>query len=146
MRQISSRFTFFYKFILPWWFVLGLIDLLWRQRTMFALPNSETGYIAVMLVGFSVWMIWLGWPLQKVSIFGDKLYVSNFRKEIAIPISEIVDVRGNIWVDPQRVTIYLRNETEFGSKIRFLAKYRWFGRWSTHPIVNELLDLARSQT
>ena len=146
MRQISSRFTFFYKFILPWSFVLGLIDLLWRQRTMFALPSSETAYIAIMLVGFCVWMIWLGWPLKKVSIFGDKLYVSNFRKEIAIPISEIVDVRGNIWVDPQRVTIYLRNETEFGSMIRFLAKYRLFDRWSTHPIVNELLDLARSQT
>ena len=131
MRQISSRFTFFYKFILPWWFVLGLIDLLWQQMVTFALPNSETGYISVMLVGFSVWMIWLGWPAKKVSIFGDKLYVSNFRKEIAIPISEIVDVRGNIWVDPQRVTIYLRNETEFGSKISLSAMPSAPGKYPT---------------
>lgn len=91
-------------------------------------------------------MIWLYWPLKQVSIYGDKLYVSNFRREIAVPISEIVDVRGNILArEPQRVTIYLRNPTEFGSKIIFIAQHRWFGGWSTHPIVDELLSLASTQ-
>ena len=100
----------------------------------------------IIIAGFWAWNVWLWWQIKKVGIFGDKLYVSNYLKEIAIPISEIQDVRGWLLTDPQVVTIYLRNESEFGSKIRFLATYRWFGGWSTHPIVNELLDMARSQT
>lgn len=147
MKQISSRLTFFHKFILPLWFILGVTDILyWSGNTRKIGPDTEPYFLPLMLIGFCIWTLWLGWPLKKVSIFGDKLYVSNFRKEIAVPISEIVNVRGNILTDPQRVTIYLRNETEFGSKIRFIAKYRWFACWTKHPIVNELLDMAGSQT
>ena len=146
MQQISSRLTLFHKFILPLWFVLGLIDVLFGwSGTLYADPNMPVTVLPYILLGFCIWSFWLGWPLKKVSIVGDKLYVSNFRKEIAVPITEIVNVRGNILTDPQRVTIYLRNETEFGSKIIFIAKYRWFASWSKHPIVNELLEIARSQ-
>jgi hypothetical protein len=108
-------------------------------------PTMPPYFVPAIGVVFVALSLWIGLPAKKVSIHGDKLYVSNFRREIAVPVSEIVNVRGNILTDPQRITLYLRNPTEFGSKIIFLAKYRWFGRWSTHPIVEELLALARSQ-
>ena len=146
MQQISSRLTIFHKFILPAWFGIGLIQMvLWENPRRFD-PNMPPYFTLIIVVAFLAWSLWLGSPLKKLSIFGDKLYVSNYRREIAIPISEIINVRGNILTDPQRITIYLRNPTEFGSKIIFVAKYRWFGRWSTHPIVEELLALANSQT
>jgi hypothetical protein len=146
MRQISSRLTFFYKFILPAIFAIGLINTLLTGNARNLDPTMPPYFVPVIGLVFLAWSLWLGWPVKKVSIFGDKLYVSNYRGEIAVPISEIVDVRGNILSDSQRITIYLRNETEFGSKIVFLATYRWSGRWSTHPIVEELLALANSQT
>jgi len=144
MEHISSRLTFFHKFIVPVGVFLSLIDILFRSDFRRIDPNTPPYFIPIMAA--TVWMLWLGWPLKKVSIFGDKLYVSNFRKEVVVPISEIVNVRGNILTEPQRVTIYLRNETEFGRKIVFIAKYRWFSFWSKHPVVDELLQMARSQT
>jgi len=146
MQQISSHLTFFHKFILPVWFVLSVANVLfWWGDTSKIGPATDAFSLPLLLIGFCAWTLWLGWPLKKVSIYSDKLYVSNFRKEIVVPISEIVNVRGNILTDPQRVTIYLRNETEFGSRIIFIAKYRWFAGWSKHPIVNELLEMTRSQ-
>ena len=45
--------------------------------------------------------------------------------------------------DPTRITIGLREPSEFGQKIVFLGTYR-FGGWlaGSHPIVKELRALA----
>jgi hypothetical protein len=146
MQRISSRLTFFCKFILPLGIAYYLIRMLFEWlATTNPNPNMPPTFIPYIFLGYFIWSAWIGWPLKKVSIFGDKLYVSNYLKEIVIPISEIINVSSNIFIGPQRVTIYFRDETEFGSEIIFLAKYRWVGRWSAHPIVNELLEMARSQ-
>ena len=144
MQQISSRFTFLHKFLIAPGCVLGLLNM-WISSTWGADPRMEPSFFYVLSIVLTAWFFWLGWPLKKVSIYGDKLYVSNYRREIAVPLSDIDDVRGNVFTDPQRVTIYLRNETEFGSKIVFLATHRRFSFWSTHPIVDELRYLATKQ-
>ena len=74
------------------------------------------------------------------------LYVSNYRKEITVPISEIEEVREFLLSEPRRVTIRLRNPTEFGQNIRFLATYRAFAFLSPHPIVDELTQMAYRST
>jgi len=147
MKQISSRLTFIYKYILPPLILIFLIRMFfgWLATTNPS-PNMPPTFMPYIFLGYFIWSAWIGWPLKRVSIFGEKLYVSNYLKEIVIPISEIIDVSSNIFIGPQRVKIYLRDETEFGSEIIFLAKCHWVGRWSTPPIVNELLDMARSQT
>lgn len=84
--------------------------------------------------------------LKKVSIDDHNLYVSNYRTEITIPITEITDVREFLFSEPRRVTIHLRNPTEFGSKIIFLATYRAFAFLSPHPIVDELIQMSVRRT
>ena len=136
--------TFFHKFLMPLWLGLGLLNL-WFFQPRIVDPNTE--YLRyVFIVAIGIWFFFLGWSLKRVSIYGDKLYISNFRREIVVPLSEIVDVRGNVFLKPQRVTIYLRNPTEFGTKIKFIAPHRWFSFWSVDPIVDELRTLACSQT
>jgi hypothetical protein len=142
--DIFPPYVFF--FILPICLILGLIRMVLWWRAVGSLNSEPPWPFIVVITGFSAWFVWIWWQIKKVSIFGDKLYVSNYLTEVAIPISEILDVRGMLLSDPQVVTIKLRGESEFGSKIRFLATYRWFGGWSTHPIVKELLDMVRSQT
>lgn len=97
-----------------------------------------------MPIFFLVFTLWLAWGLKWVAIDApnDQLYVSNYRKEIAIPFSEIADVTEFILSDPRRITVRLRNETGFGKKIVFLGTYR-FGGWlaGSHPIVKELREL-----
>jgi hypothetical protein len=123
----------------PAFWTLGAINtlLVWR------LPDIwEARFPLVFVPLFLIYIFWLCVPLKKVSVANNTLYVSNYRKEIAVPLSEIADVRGNRFTEPQRVTIYLRQPSEFGSKIVFMAKHRIFSFYSVHPVVDELKAMA----
>ena len=131
-RRISTLLTFPYKFISPIFLVFWLFVVMEARDLVFLV-------FGVLIFGFNVW---LSWGLKKISIDDNNLYVSNYRREITIPITEIDDVREFILSEPRRVTIHLKNPTEFGQKIIFLATYRWFVFLSPHPIVDELIQMA----
>ena len=78
-----------------------------------------------------------------MSVADGFLYVSNYMKEITVPLTEIYDVTENIWINIHPVTIHLKSPSEFGDKIRFMPKTRFFAWFSSHPIVNELKELAK---
>ena len=145
-RRISSLLTFFHKFGLPVLFIISFLDVMVTFLTV-RRPSSFLDMIFVFLVAilFVGYTVWLGWALKKVSIDNDNLYVSNYRKEITIPLSEIADVTEFLFSESRRVTIHLRKPTEFGQKIIFLATYRLFSFFSAHPIVEELRQIARSR-
>ncbi len=109
------------------------------------MPDWVTYLIPVF---FLIFTTWLGWGLKWVAIddANKRLYVSNYRKEISIPFSEIAHVSEFILSDPRRITIKLHHPTEFGQKIVFLSTYR-FGGWlaGPHPIVKELQGLTSQQ-
>jgi len=81
-----------------------------------------------------------------VSVDQDFLYISNFLEEISIPLSEIKDVAPNGGINIHTVTIHLYSPSEFGDKIVFIPRIRLFGFWSSHPVVAELKELARSKS
>jgi len=83
--------------------------------------------------------------LKEVSVDQDLLYISNFLKEISIPLSEIRDVSQNHRLNSQTVTIHLYSPSEFGDKIIFMPTTRFFAHFSSHPVVAELKELARSK-
>ena len=124
---------------MPTFWTLGAINTLfvWRMPDIW-----QAWFPLVFIPGFLIFAFWYCVPLKKVSVANNTLYVSNYRKEIAIPLSEIADVRGNVFTEPQRVTICLSQPSEFGSKIVFMAKHRFFSFWSVHPVVDELKSLA----
>lgn len=146
-RQISSSLTLFHKVILPILFALGIVNIgVLGLRGWYATPEEMPWQIVLMIVAFLFLSLWLFWPLKKIAIDDNNLYVSDFHTEITIPISEIEKVSEFILSKPRRVTIHLKNPTQFGRKIVFLAMYRPFGFLSSHPIVAELRELARRQT
>lgn len=89
---------------------------------------------------------WSCTRLKKVSVDDNFLYVSNYQKEIAIPLSDIDDVTENLWVNIHPVTIHLKSSSEFGEKIVFMPTARYFAFFSSHPVVSELRELARSKS
>jgi len=146
LRRISSLLTFPYKFVLPAFFVVGFLNMLiWGKWY----PGDQPGFppMAVYLISlpFLLLILWNYCPAKRVFLDqqNQRLYVSNYRKEIAIPFSEIASVNEFILSDPTRITIGLREPSEFGQKIVFLGTYR-FGGWlaGSHPIVKELSALA----
>jgi len=96
---------------------------------------------------FAAWILgtaflyWFCARLKSVSIDGEFLHVSNYLKEIAIPLSNIYFVTENKWVNIHPVTIHLRTPSEFGNKITFMPKTRLFPFFGSHPVVKELKAL-----
>ena len=101
-------------------------------------------FLIFWLVG-SAFIYWSCIRLKEVSVDENFLYVSNYLKEIAIPLSEIQDVTENVWVNIHPVTIRLNSPSEFGDKIVFMPRVRFFEFFSSHPVVDELKELARSK-
>ena len=95
-------------------------------------------------IGGSAFLLFKSARLKYVSVDDDYLYVSNFFREIVIPLSDIHDVTENVWINYHPVTIHLKHPSEFGDKIVFMPKTR-FSLFSSHPVVKELKQLAGSK-
>jgi hypothetical protein len=141
VTRLSSLQTFVSKFIFP---------LIWIGWTVFGTmksikvvdPKSWLAGFAFWL-GFSGFIYWSCVRLKKVSIDDQYLYVSNYLREIAIPFSAIGDVTYNWWLNSHPVTIYFKEPTEFGDKIVFMPRFRFFPFLGPHPDVERLRRLAK---
>jgi hypothetical protein len=70
---------------------------------------------------------------------GDSLIVRNAGREERIPLTEIRNVSYSVLVNPPRVTLSLRQPTNFGSEVTFCAPLQLVP-FSTSPIINKLID------
>ena len=142
LRRISSLLTVVAKFIAPPLGVLFVANF-WFSLGEIRGPAIWWFYLVPVLTEAIV--IWHAVSVKWVAIdeLNGRLYVSNYFKEIAIPLSDIVDVKESLWSDPRRMKITLSQPSEFGEKIVFLGTYRFGGIFAgPHPIVNELQTLA----
>jgi hypothetical protein len=146
-RRISSRFTALIKFVVPGIFLLAILDLLLWPDESYVLFSDDVPLELVWLVPIAGFVITLLYArrLKAVSMDDKYLYISNYRREITIPLRHIGSVREFLLSEPRRITIHSRHRTEFGKKIVFLAKFRLADLWSRHTIVNELMQFAPSQ-
>jgi len=137
MQRLSTSLTYFYKVILPiFWiiFFLGFFIILLN------LDMALAGIISFLIAGlpFSL-LFWLYLSsIKKVSIDGDFLYVSNFKKATEIPLSQISSVSENVWVLPRKITVRLSESSVFGEKITFLGYHQSFLFFKTHPAIAEI--------
>jgi len=79
--------------------------------------------------------------LKRVRIDAKYIYISNYFREIQIPVGNISEVTENRILNMHPITIRFRDSNEFGKSIRFMPT-RWFGFWSSHPVVAELKELS----
>ena len=151
-RTISSAQTFSMKFLFtPIWIlvvgtgVLGLFLGAFHTDLTTTRPDWKWWFLVIWICGIPA-ICWGSLHLKRVRILNDAIYVSNYIKEVRIPLDEIVDVAQNRWVNLQvnalrPVTIRFRSITAFGRQIMFMPKRRLIEDW-THPIVSELRQLA----
>ena len=137
--RLSSIQTIFVKIIFPtiWTILFGEVVGAGAQQ---AGPNF--GLLLFWIAG-AVLMWWQCARLKVVHVDDNFLYVSNFLKEIAIPLSDICDVTENRWSNVHPVTIHLASPSEFGNKIIFMPTQRMFAFFTPHPVVGEIKRLAR---
>jgi hypothetical protein len=143
-RRLSSAQTFFTKIVFPvlWIVGFGTVTLFLRCPTATKVP-----FLAVWMLGSVLIYQWCV-RLKRVSIDDSFLYVSNYLREVRVPLRDVVAVGENRWVNSHPVTITLRSVTEFGDRIVFMPKVRPFGLWSSHPVVaaiREAVDRANGR-
>ena len=77
---------------------------------------------------------------------GDSLVVKDKGREQRIALSDCMNVSYSSFSGPPRITLMLRNTSEFGTEISFVPPIRMFP-YSTSPIAKDLIariDAARS--
>jgi hypothetical protein len=99
-------------------------------------------FLATWIAGTAC-ILWVCAALKRVRVDARSLYLSNYLREITVPLTMIAEVTEDWWINPHRVTVHFRTTTEFGQRITFMPTTRFFGLWSSHPVVAELKQLAR---
>lgn len=104
-------------------------------------PEEKWKFFFVWIIG-TMFTLWCCAGLKKVRVNSTHLYVSNFRKEIAVPFSNIVDITEHRWSN-NPITIHFRTPTAFGQSITFMPAERFVPfLWSSHPVVEDLKTLV----
>lgn len=148
-RRLSSAQTFFAKFILAGVFFAAAAGALALFIVMPLLAGwTFTWAGALISLGWAGAVTWCCFavyiPLKVVSLDGPNLWVSNFRKEIAVPLSEVKQVAEVEQFRFKLIVLDLKRPTEFGRRIKFMpgAQLRL---WKEHSVVGELRRLIESQ-
>ncbi len=146
-RTISSDQTFIMKFVFPaiWIGIFAAMTLVlfagggvFRDRSGTPPPPELKWFFLIATIGGAAALYWFGIRLKRVALDASTLYVSNYRREIGVPLRDIEEVSENRWVSIHPVTVRFFRETEFGAAIVFMPKARWFALFSSHPVVKEL--------
>lgn len=141
-REISADLTPLVKWGLPglflWQGITYVADWVSHLQSGTQVPPFVIGLVLVCAVLFPLTAAQcLG--LKRVVLGDDALYVSNYLREIAVPLRDIASV-GHSRFGMRTVVIRLEHEGEFGRSIVFLPKHTFGGLFWSSPIVDRLRD------
>lgn len=126
-RRLSTTLTLFWRaFAAAWMTYFTLLSAYgvwgWLTSSGDAGPPFRGGrLIALIIFGLAsgIFVQVLAGSLKRVVIEGDKLLVSNYLKEVEVPLSQVRHVDGPDWSSLRRITLVLREPSEFGEEITF---------------------------
>ena len=140
--RLSSRLTFFFKFIFPTLWLLGFSA---GTLALVASPNDHGMVIpfgAVTVIG-GLFLSRVCFPLKTVVATQGGLIVSNFIDKVEIPYAQIVSIDENKWLNTRVTTIRLNADSAFGQEIRFQPYLHFLLFWRDHPAVVALRERVR---
>lgn len=139
-QLLSSKYTFFYKyiFIFIWFIGFGI----GTKEIIFMSPSYDARWIQYTgaWLGVSVLIYFITGSIKQVQLQREnkQLIVSNFLKSVTISVSEISDVSGSKFLSPRLVWITLDKKSNFGTRIIFMPANRPSRSIGVHPLVMEL--------
>lgn len=145
-RLISSRWTLLYKLLVPFILVSICIVLL-VSLAADPSPSIDAFVVTTLTAAAAAFFCLWGVRLKRVEVDDHNLYVSNWIREILIPLSEIDSVEALYggW----RVMLVLKTKSRFGRRIFFLAKWQPFTYSPSGRVIEELrriVELTKQDT
>jgi hypothetical protein len=148
VERLSSYATFSYKFVFPcaWIAIFGSGTLM----GLFAPDSGDFAGRGTMLFALVVGSLLLWWVcarLKRVRLRGETLLVSNYIREIEVPLSEVTGVKQPLyWTSNLRpVTVEFASETRFGRSIVFMPPIS-FNLFVESPVARRLRELTASES
>jgi len=151
MRRISSRTTFWYKWVFPIvWF--GALAAFAGTALLTNALHDPVQFLPVIIL--PVLMAVVGYVIMRKLVFdlvdevwddGSSLIIRNRGEEDRVALSNIMNVSYSPLINPPRVTLTLRQPSNFGSEISFSAPVR-FLPFAKSPLIEDLIlrvDAAR---
>ena len=136
MRTLSSGSTVFTKFVLPGGFIA--VWPVWLLQV----NDPRFGYLPCVLWALvSVFLVWWTAPIKKVALSGDRFVISNFRREISVPTTQLRRVYEDRWNRTPNVVLHFDPPTEFGPKVRIVVSWD-FGKKELNRVASELRAIA----
>lgn len=134
-EQLSSRMTFLYKFVFPVLFVLLAYDFFHERWSGFK-TNERIMYTSLLVI-LGLLTFWFCCWLKKIYVIGDRIFISNYIREICVDRSDIADVRFFYFGKLPFVWIYFDYKTPLGRSVFFTPYYKMFTYYA-HPVLNYL--------
>jgi len=154
-RDLSSSMTFAYKFVflITWigMFAFGMVilflkpDSSWRDYRGPGDPHQMKWLFLFATLAGTAFLWWGCIRLKRVRMDDRALYVSNYFKEIAVPLNDVASVTENRWINIHPVTIVFHAETDFGHKVVFMPGFRLLN-FLSHPVVKEIREAVDRHT
>ena len=150
MKLLSSKNTFTYKKLLPlFWF--GFLTMVICVG-LFA-DTKGNGDGTIFIVGAIVMGVFgyffmkkVFWNLiDEVYDLGTDLLFRNKGMEFLVNLRDIKNISYNTWVNPPRVTLSIRYQTEMGDELSFSPPSTWIPFLKNKDIVSliDRIDRAR---
>ncbi len=132
-ERLSSSLTFVQKFLVnALWLGGGGFSLLLNKRCDPIMPI----FFLIIAAG----LYWSGGRVKKVERVGDVLRISNYFREIEVPLTEVESVSESRLMRTTLISLTFRQPTLFGSTIVFIPKSTVFGGWPRPSMVAQLQE------
>lgn len=140
-KSLSSKQTIYYKFILPAFLIF--VSGLGAFATLITNSKFAGGLIGLLIFVILICAL-ICFPLKTVKIDDSYLFISNYRKTIQIPVTEIEEVTDILYISPRLIWVKFKNTTEFGESILFMP-YFDLGEmvFMAHPVADLLKEIAK---
>ena len=149
---VSSRWTFIQKWVFPFvWsggFGFGTMQMFLHPETFVfngvqggAGPAARVIFVIIWLIGTAM-TVAFGWRLKRVSVDGGDLLVSNYLREIRVPLTNVRSVEDQFIRYFPQVYVEFIAPTAMGRRISFLGRWSLFHSTQPSAIRDELRRLV----
>jgi hypothetical protein len=145
METISSRQTFFLKWIFPllWIGILSAVVVPALLKN-----NISQGWFVIIVMlfmlagGVAVFRFFVWSLADEVELGADSLLIRRGGVEDRVRLSDIMNVDISRFSNPQRITLWLRMPGKFGNEIAFVPKMSGFqlNPFSRNKIMERLVE------
>ncbi len=140
MQTLSSKYTFFYKFVFILIWIVGF-GIGAREVIFFSAEyDLRWTQYAVTWGAISVFIFFATGSIKTVIMDKKKkiLVVSNYFTTHEISFDEVEDIDGSSLLSPKLIWFILKDPSGFGQKINFLPAVRPQRSIGKHPMVIDL--------